>query len=108
MQTSSFTLAIIAALLTACSTIPSRTVSESEVLALTKRLAVEECRPQEFAWGTHVTGCRYSAQLLDGKWSVLVDAIILKKDSSDAGIMGAHSLYVFSTNGTFIDRIPGM
>lgn len=101
-----FALALAA--LSACASNPAPMASNDSMVEAAKRLAVEECRPQEFDAYMDISGCQYEASFMDGKWGVFVITEFVKKDGSRTEVMGGHSLYMFTQSGKFIARIPGM
>jgi hypothetical protein len=82
--------------------------SKSEIIASTKRLVANDCRPHDFGGGLHVTGCALSPAFINSQWSVIVRYVLADKKGNPAPAMGAFSLYIFDRSGKFIKIIPGM
>ena len=101
------TTAIIFGLLGACKTAPEKRLSEAEILKLAEAVSYEDCHagPRN---GYQAAGCDLDALFMDGKWNV-VAIMVYKNDKGERlGVMGASSSYVFSPDGKFLSRIPGM
>ena len=90
----------------ACATPVASKASQSEILATTKRLAANDCRPHSAA-GARLSGCKYSARFIDGEWRVAVEYINIDKNGKRIYPFGASSEYVFDRSGKFITIIHG-
>ena len=100
---------MLASVAVGASAAPTTNVSASMILASTKRLAADDCRPHEFGGDLRVARCAYSpAAFINGQWSVIVHYILVGKDGKVVGAMGADSVYVFGKDGKFVKIIPGM
>ena len=99
---------IAAALLASCSSITRAGLDKSQILEIVRRDTNQECHA-----GHHpnykLVGCDYDAALdADGNWSVLVVADYRDDKGTRAGIMGAHSLHIYSPSGKLLRILPGM
>jgi hypothetical protein len=101
------TTAIVFGFLGACKTVPEKRLSKAEISKLAEAVSYEDCRAGSRS-GYKAAGCDLDALFVDGKWSVIATVIYKNDKGERLGVMGASSSYVFSPDGEFLSRIPGM
>jgi len=82
-------------------------LSGAEIVALTEKLSYESCHSGVLS-GYPQVGCEFHAFFKENKWSVGVRSIFRKADGRRLEVMGAESLYVFSSSGKLLYTLPGM
>ncbi len=104
---SKYFAAAILVLLSSCSTVPERKLTETEIVALTEKLSYEYCHSGSSS-GYPKVGCEFNALFLDNTWSVIAHSIYRNAKGETLGVMGADMLYVFSPSGKLLRTLPGM
>jgi hypothetical protein len=101
------TLTLASIAVAACASPPIRKASESEILAATKQLAANDCRPHDLDKAVHVSSCEYSLAFANGEWSVDVMYRMVDKSGKPVLPFGADAIYIFDSSGKFIKVIDG-
>lgn len=91
-----------------CASDHAKNASEQEILTAAKQRAASDCTPPKDQYGLSIAGCEYNAAFIDGEWSVLVSTMYLSQDGKVGYMPGGDSLYIFTADGTFLERIRGM
>jgi len=88
---------------------PSATQApQEEVIESAKKLSASDCTPPKNRSGLRIAGCEYEASFRDGKWGVRVSTLFIARDGSHTTTPGGQSLYLFSADGKFIERMTSM
>jgi hypothetical protein len=105
MKSAHAVLALVFMTTSACASMEASKASKSSVLAATRKLTANDCRPQHRNDVDHVSGCEYSAEFTNGKWIVDVTYVMVDKNGERILLVGGGAMYFFDRSGNFIKTV---